>query len=189
MLINSKFNLILESKDIRERNERAGIIIYTIKNGEIFFLLGIDRRTRELTDFGGGCKNKQNKESLIDAGWREFKEESCGIFEDVISKENLYSSIVVTNNNYDTAIFFVKVDNSWLETAEESFKNAQRILKSLDINTESEEENIAIKWIHEKHFKEIAFNRKKQCMWSRIQSFLIKNIESYNELHNKLIEN
>lgn len=166
-------------------NERAGVIVYTIRNDELYFLLGIDRKTRELTDFGGGCKNKNN-ETLVDSAWREFCEESCGIFLKDIKKEKLYSSIAVTNVSRNTAIFFVRVSEDWVENAVKIFKDTQLFLKQLAINTESEEENISVKWVREPHFKEIAFNRKNQCMWSRIQCFLMRNVE-YDELKKSLV--
>lgn len=54
---------------------RAGVIIYTRNsNGNIIYGLGIDRRSDEITDFGGGVK--KTDDSFIDAAFREFAEET-----------------------------------------------------------------------------------------------------------------
>ena len=48
-----------------KNNKRGGVIVYTIKNEELFFLLGIDRKTREYTDFGGGCKQGETLSTVL----------------------------------------------------------------------------------------------------------------------------
>lgn len=63
------------------RNEiiRAGVIPYTIREeGELWFLLGIDRRhPYDLSDFGGGVKSG---ETSAQGAARELAEESLGVF-------------------------------------------------------------------------------------------------------------
>lgn len=53
---------------------RAGVIPFYKKNNEIYFILGIDSKTHELTDFAGSVKYKI--ENCIEGALREFKEES-----------------------------------------------------------------------------------------------------------------
>lgn len=59
--------------------KRAGIIPFTLVNGELIFYMGVDTMTGELTDFGGSIY-KDIKETAIECAIREFKEESLGVF-------------------------------------------------------------------------------------------------------------
>ena len=40
------------------RPQRAGVIIYTVYNGAVYFGFGLDAKTHDLTDFGGGVVYK-----------------------------------------------------------------------------------------------------------------------------------
>lgn len=158
---------------------RAGVIPYTIKDNRLYFLLGIDRRTRELTDFGGGAKLE---ETMSEAALRELHEESCEIFKDHITVEQLSTSPVVMNQCKTAIIFFIKIDPLWLLCAEKRFKENQYRLHSISKYLEL----IGIKWVEENHFKEIAFNRKKQCMWRRIQN-IVRTNTTWHELRVALL--
>jgi hypothetical protein len=150
--LNQKYNSILEtmfiySQDLDHEKKtpvRAGVIPFTVRDHRLHFLLGIDRRTRELTDFGGGVKNT---ETMLDAAFRELLEESCKIFGGSVTKEHLKESPAVANSSRTAAIFFIKKHN----------------------------ELIGVKWVDQENFKLIAFNRRSQCMWKRIQNILCWN--------------
>src|SRR5438132_13197355 len=58
---------------------RAGVILYTIVEDQVLFGLGVDSKTGELTDFGGGIKYKLDKDP-IGGALREFHEETLNIF-------------------------------------------------------------------------------------------------------------
>lgn len=189
-----------------KNNKRAGVIVYTVHNNELYFLLGIDRRTREFTDFGGGCKQS---ETLLESAWREFGEESCDIFKNYLTQRDLECSVAVTNSARDTAIFFVYVSDKWLSHAEIKFnsfnispdefcgntsaylgscevtrRNANAYLGSCEAtrrNANAYLENINVKWVKDSDFYTIAFNKKSQCMWGRVQKFLMNNV-NYTEL-------
>jgi hypothetical protein len=156
---------------------RAGIIPYTVKHNMFYFLMGVDRRTRELTDFGGGVKIN---ESLIDGALRELHEESCEIFVNTITKDLLIKSPVLINKN--SAIFFVCIDDIWLNKAEIAFKEAQENL----ILFKKHIELIGVKWIDGNYFKSIAFDRHNRCMWSRIQN-IFRLSTNWLELYQTLI--
>jgi hypothetical protein len=156
---------------------RAGIIPFTIKDNMFYFLMGVDRRTRELTDFGGGVKIT---ETLIDGAIRELNEESCEIFKNVITKESLYKSAVLINKN--AALFFVKIDQKWLNIAEREFQMAQEKFSSIKKHNEL----IGVKWIDGNYFKSIAFNKYNRCMWSRIQN-IFRLSTNWVELYQTLI--
>jgi len=165
-------------------NKRAGVIVYTVHNNELYFLLGIDRRTREFTDFGGGCKQT---ETLVESAWREFIEETCGIFNNHLTIKDLECSVAVTNSVRDTAIFFVYVPDKWISHAESKFNSnliddeIQMNCNAIQRNTNVFLENINVKWVKDSDFYNIAFNKKSQCMWGRVQKFLMNNV-NYTEL-------
>lgn len=65
---------------------RAGIIPYTIVNGQIFIIFGLERGIGSISDFGG--KKEANDRDLIDTALREFREETLNQFPE-ISREGL----------------------------------------------------------------------------------------------------
>lgn len=173
MLLNG-FNL---NKDLLPTNKRAGVIPYTVFQGRLFFLLGIDRKTHEYTDFGGGCKNN---ETLLDGAWREFQEETCGVFS-MFDKSCLISSIAVCNESKDSAIFFLEVPPVLLDIAPPLFMNIQ---KENSLNKKCLE-NISIQWVDDEDFRDMAFKRSK-LMWARINRFLNENTE-WDDLKMKIV--
>lgn len=66
---------------------RSGVIIYTIYKGKLYFILGVDSKSGDITDFGGGVAFKSRGENGITGGLRELKEESLGIFGTINSNE------------------------------------------------------------------------------------------------------
>lgn len=97
-------NLPLENKKEKTRN---GVILYTIYQGERYFLLGFDTKTLELTDFGGGYKREDG--SRVKAALREFHEETLNCFEE-IKEEDLQRCIGISDS--DNLIIFIPVDES-----------------------------------------------------------------------------
>ena len=64
--------------DIHTGITRAGVIITTENStGSIVYGLGIDRCSREITDFGGRVERKD--ENFIEAAFREFREETLDL--------------------------------------------------------------------------------------------------------------
>jgi hypothetical protein len=173
MLLNG-FNL---NKSLLPTNKRAGVIPYTVFQGRLFFLLGVDRKTNEYTDFGGGCKNN---ETLLDGAWREFQEETCGVFS-MFDKSCLTTSIAVCNETKDSAIFFVEVPYVLLDIAPPLFMNIQKenILNKKCL------ENVSIQWIDDEDFRDMAFKNSK-LMWVRINKFLSEHTE-WDDLKMKIV--
>lgn len=67
------------SVELNNFSGRCGVVPYTITNtGRIAFAFGIDRKTGDITDWGG---SKLFGESIHDAARRELKEESDGILD------------------------------------------------------------------------------------------------------------
>lgn len=153
---------------------RAGVIPYTIKNGRIYFLLGVDRKTSDLTDFGGGVKCN---ETIVIGGLRELEEESCKLFEGVITAKDLRQSPALTNKKQNTVIFFAKIAPEWLDTAPQKFIEQQQSLDKIKKYNELS----AVRWLNQDEFSHVAFNGKNHRLWRRIQNILRWNT-SWSEL-------
>ena len=61
--------------------ERAGIIIYTVVDGAVYFGLCVDAKWHDLTDAGG--RVNESDRDVIQGAIREFEEETLGIFEPI----------------------------------------------------------------------------------------------------------
>lgn len=162
------------------KNKRSGVIIYTFFEGRLYFLLAVDRRTREYTDFGGGCKNSEN---LLQGAWREFQEESCGIFK-MFDEKCLETSIAVTNFDRNSAIFFVEAPAALLDIAPPLFKYAVNKVDPQILKNKKNMENIAVEWIIDEDFQNLAFGTSP-LMWNRLQKFFKKNFK-YDDLKLKI---
>lgn len=142
---------------------RAGVIIYTIYNNQLYFGLGVDTNSAELTDFGGGVSYKDNRDkNVIYGALREFEEETLGIFGEI--NYNDYFNCMALYNNNNLIIFKlmdvnpVLVRNLFLHQYDLSIKN--NILPEV----------CDIKWLTSTEFKEII--SKRGAMFHRVQNFL-----------------
>ena len=104
-LINIK--KLKEIKSYEFTQKRAGVIVYTILNGKIYFCMGVDYVHGSLTDFSGGIKSSE--ETVISGAFREFKEESLGIFPE-LSSDIIENSIAVYSNAMMTIFLRMKVN-------------------------------------------------------------------------------
>lgn len=148
---------------------RAGVIPYTVAFNHVYFLMGVDRGSGELTDFGGGIKNG---ESTIQAALREFREETCGLFgSEYVTLSQLEHAKCVTNYKSNAFIYFVHVPVKWLYIAEEQYAK-------IPCKTEL----TGVKWLTDEEFKFIVFNKQSQILWKRVQNIL-KNTSWYDLVH------
>ena len=85
---------------------RSGVILYTIYNNIIYFGLGLDSKTHELTDFAGGVYYNNNETSII-GGLREFKEETLDIFEQV-TIDMIQDSLCIYDDK--NMVIFIRID-------------------------------------------------------------------------------
>lgn len=85
---------------------RGGVIISTVVNGVRYFGFGVDWKTGEVTDFGGGiyygngvgrrrCRRWIDK-NAIDGCLREFKEESLSVFPEITAVELKRATVLHT---------------------------------------------------------------------------------------------
>jgi len=156
------------------KTQRSGIIPFTIMNKSIYFLLGIDNVSKELTDFGGGVKKTEN---AITGAFREFQEETNNIFENKISIGMCKSSVAITDENKMT-IIFLKIYLNFFEK--------ENVLKTFQKNKPFCQEIDQLVWMHEQNFRNIIKYNTGNLMWKRIQRFLLphNNQEFYKMLQN-----
>lgn len=153
--------------------QRAGIIIYTIHDGSVYFGLGLDSNTHDLTDFGGRVFYKFDQ-NVIRGALREFEEETLGIF-DTISHDDIKNCPVIYDDN--NLIIFVHLDidpndisetfnNKYRETIEQLHIEMQR----LNNYKYREPEVCGITWLSWEDFQRSI--KEKGIMFSRVQRFL-----------------
>lgn len=153
----------------KTRLSRAGVIPFTIKNGVIYFLVGIDNKTGEMTDFGGGVKNH---ETFVTCAVRELAEESCEIFTNIITEKVLENSFAIVDKNSTNVIFFPFINNEYLDKAPVHFKIAHNKLSHM----KKYNELVAVRWLKEDCFIDIAYCHYPNCMWDKVKLMFRQNI-------------
>ncbi len=82
--------------ETNKRNiKRAGIIVYTKIEEKIYFMLGIDEFSGDLTDFGGGIQHRDN--GPINCALREYEEETIGTLH-TLNEESLKDCNFISSN-------------------------------------------------------------------------------------------
>ena len=142
--------------------QRAGVILYTIKDGQLVFGLGVDSRSQDLTDFGGGVSYRTDL-SAVNGALREFDEESLRII-DPLTAEQVQNCPVL----YDThnMIIFILLDVD-IDVLSSMFdvKHDKYVAIS---GTEPEVSKIV--WLSESEFRNaIKYGNR---LFSRVQNFL-----------------
>lgn len=174
------------SKLAEMKTVRCGVIPYTIvpefllgydktfeESYSIRYLLARDTPTKELGDLGGGVRKL---EFSLMAGFREFHEESRGIFSDTYKTVNDISTCLAFVDGNKMAVIFVPVEPKWLS-------EAQRLFSERETTKKRSNEICELVWVDENKFKSLihGFNRKGgDIMWKKIRTFfsnLYKNKE------------
>ena len=155
--------------------DRAGVIPYVMVNEHIYFLLGRDNKTKELTDFGGGVKIT---ECTLMGAMREFREETNQIFDSTIYNLSQLTDFFVISDNKNMTIIFLPIDNKWLNIASNKFlKNKKHAPNKAYREIDS------LIWLHENRFKQVLKHSsktnkyyKQNIMWTKVQQFLLSYI-------------
>lgn len=156
--------------------QRAGVIIYTIINGSIYFGLGLDAKTHDLTDFGGGVIYKTDQ-NVICGALREFEEETLEIF-DTIYPEDIKQCPVIYDDNNLIVFIHMNVDPDTTCLAfNEKYKHVMNDVpiitgKKNFIKKRYEPEVCGITWLSWEDFQRSI--KEKGIMFYRVQRFLQK---------------
>ncbi len=154
--------IISASKLADIKTVRSGGIPYTISNGCLYFLLARDTASKELGDFGGGVR--KNELSLM-AGFREFREETRGIFCDYETANDIAISLALKDPDDKMAVIFIPVGSKWLEEAPKLFSEMSSSKKKFN-------EISDIVWVNEIRFRDLIKGRKiGDVMWSKVRRF------------------
>ena len=87
--------------------QRAGVILYTYHQNNIYFGVGVDTKSKDLTDFGGGIQYKLNKDgNVIRGALREFAEETLEIFKPLYFNDIKDCPVIYDKDNL---IIFVQI--------------------------------------------------------------------------------
>lgn len=145
--------------------KRVSVVPYVVSDeGSIIFLLGLDRMYNEITDMGGTVKPK---EKPLDAGNREFSEESKEIFKTELTKKELASCVSVYYN-FEVTIF-APVDLTRINNAENLFNNSS-------FKEKCKNEILKIMWIDNSVFKTLIYggNYEGYYLWSKLRKYYKK---------------
>jgi hypothetical protein len=191
------------------KTNRAGIVPYTIaKDGTVHLCFGRDAQSKDLCDFGGGIKYNEH---TINGAFREFSEETCGIFSNEVTLKKLFNESITLKNKNNT-ILFIRVSNMWMKYAAIEFRNTRaKLVASLQhqlellklrssISSEDQEKifnlQMTISHIAEicdivwvpllKFFDLVTFSCEDDTMWVRIAKFfqktLRRNIDTFDKI-------
>src|SRR4029079_3399 len=145
---------------------RAGVILYTVVDGDIYIGLGADAKYNELTDFGGGVRSNQN--SFTEA-LRELCEESVGLYCNINKSDIINAPIMYDKHNL--IIFLYVRDDPLLIT--ERFRLLKKDKSNLEIND--------IDWMILNDFM-YAIQNNSKLIYVVLRNFLVKNLGFYNYL-------
>lgn len=151
---------------------RAGIIPYIKHNNDIYFMMGIDTKTGEYSDFGGGVKMYEN---ALSAAMRECKEESRGLI-DFRDLGLIRRGILYRRYRQNVCIMFseIKIPNF--------YENSRNIFHSRK-NKYNEMSDIV--WISSNNmYKWAQLNCKSSKIWIRIRYVL----SIHSDFNRKFIE-
>lgn len=148
------------------KTDRAAVIPYTVDRGTLKTLLARDKKTKELSDFGGGVKKH---ECALNAAIREFKEESCEVFEDVkINETSQY--IAIYDSDLKMSVLFIPISIDVYNKIPEKFKcvteNSNHTLKKEynEISEIVQFNDTALRLLLEQRYC-------GEKMWNRLSSF------------------
>lgn len=144
---------------------RAGIIPYFLRNDKIYFCLGIDTEYETVTDFGGHVKLD---ESIINAGIREYKEESLDIFPDVTVDELMECPCLYDNNNL---IMFTRIDD---DVEKYNMKFVKNIMSLNQNNISYEVSNIV--WLELEDLKNCLLGYSQLKIYTKVYKLLADHL-------------
>lgn len=115
------------------RPERVGVLVFTGYSGNIYFLMGIDTKSSDLTDFAGGLN--YNDTSAIKGALREFQEESLGVFGS-FSEEEIKNSVVYYDKFNLLIFLYIEIKDPH-SICQEFNSRYQQIISKIDLEKRS----------------------------------------------------
>lgn len=168
------------------RTQRAGVIPYFVdQNGDISFLLARHAASKELGDFGGGVRKC---ETTLIAAFREFEEESLGLFSEFYPTFSSLEKCVAFTDRQNMSIIFAPVCGQ-VENVPQRFSTILETLKTQQPRKRSISEISEILWVSESEFIDLVQSktpRHGEQIWKKVQGFLrrIKISKIFEETRN-----
>jgi hypothetical protein len=177
-LINSyQLKKIRQIDSSRLHPNRSGVIVYTVHNDNIYFCLGIDSSSGDLTDLGGGIN--RNDRNPVQGGLREFMEESLLSF-GVITEDDIQEQNVAYSSDMMVIFIHVEVD---VESLLYTFSRRYQTSRNPEIS--------GILWVSLAEFKSLISSGYMYCendrrrirrrLYDRLQKFL-QNVSTVHNL-------
>jgi hypothetical protein len=175
------YNLDLKDSTINQI-KRGGVIFYAFVKGELFFCLGRDRRTNEITDFGGGRKEKGDRaENILECAVREGNEESRQAL-GTLTIENIQPYLCLYNPQM--LIIFIQVS---ADPADEIFdltrtnfqhytyvpREYPRGKASMSKVSECYNENSGIIWLSQYQMEDLLSENPSDRLFPSVRKFII----------------
>jgi len=139
-------------------------------NNQVFFCLGVDKKSEEFTDFGGGVKPSDI--TALRGGIREWAEESKQVFgtenyreEACLDSVCLIKPIQFKNRNdtHHMMIVFQEVAQSHLADSMTAFAEKEVSVR---------DEVSAIFWCHENTFKQMVYTSESSQVYIKVKKFI-----------------
>lgn len=129
-IAESSIDYIKDVDWTKVKPQRGGVVPYTVRDGEVYFGLGIDTKTGDITDFGGGIRYKKDGDAVT-GSLREFMEESLCIF-GAYNMETVKNTVVVYTDSIMIIFLHFDVD---MEQVNEIFDSRVRISRYSEISS------------------------------------------------------
>lgn len=131
-------------------NYAAGILPYTLYDGEVYFLLGKDARDNCWSDFGGKCEPEDECRPITTA-IREMYEETCGVVMDLrclrgrlLGRKHVRSLVSQTQNHKDYYMYSLEIPFN--PTIRATFRKVLSFLQFAKVQKRSIEK-IDVRWV------------------------------------------
>jgi hypothetical protein len=176
---NSINNTVVKNLDLDNvKPQRAGVIMYTIIDNTAYFGMGLDTKTNDITDFGGGVSYKTDYNAIYGA-LREFQEETLSIFKKINIDDISNSPVIYDLNNL---IIFIYVELNPTDICNKFNEKFIKISKQKLLN-KNEPEVCGIVWLN---LEQLDFCIKTNgIMFYRVKKFLLKLTNIKNILYDK----
>lgn len=149
--------------------QRAGVIMYTVFNGTTYFGVGLDSKTHDITDFGGGVVYKIDK-NVIYGALREFDEEILSCIKPLTPDDVQNCPVIYDSNNL---IIFVHITVNPDEMCRVFNNKYNAIIKAnskAELRKPKDPEVCAITWLTWEEFQYSI--KSKNIMFTRVRNFL-----------------
>lgn len=143
--------------------QRGGVIPYTINNNQIYFCFGIDTKSGQLTDFGGGIAYSKDN-NAVSGALREFREETLCSFGDTTLNDIHYCPVIYDRFNLVIFLYCI-VDHKDIIN-----KFDDKVLSFSSKTSKKQPEISNIVWCSTDEYKTII--DKKGVMYDRLRRFL-----------------